>query len=117
VSSSISSTGPRLPRQTQLIAGSLFGFWVTGTFGISLKGLKNLSWLKTSQLSKLFKALLVSWAERREIIFDEASSPDTAYILLSGLARITCRNRRGHHDCADNDFLVNLRGALGHFTS
>src|SRR5260370_31284565 len=29
VSSSISSTGPRLPLQTQLIAGSLFGFWVT----------------------------------------------------------------------------------------
>src|ERR1700681_3404626 len=30
VSSSISSTGPRLPLKTQLIAGSLFGFWVTG---------------------------------------------------------------------------------------
>src|SRR6266851_648940 len=28
VSSSCSSTGPRLPRQTQLIAGSLFRFWV-----------------------------------------------------------------------------------------
>jgi CRP-like cAMP-binding protein len=34
--------------------------------------------------------------ERRGIIFDEGSSTDTACILLSGVARITCRNRKGH---------------------
>ena len=39
MSSSISSTGPRLPRQTQLIAGSLFGFWVTLEFKNNLDGL------------------------------------------------------------------------------
>jgi hypothetical protein len=60
----------------------------------SLKGLKNLSWLKASQLSELANAMSVSRIERREIIFDEGSATDTAYILLSGVARITCRNRK-----------------------
>jgi hypothetical protein len=60
----------------------------------SLKGFKNLSWLKSSQLSKLANAMSVSRIERREIIFDEGSATDTAYILLSGVARITCRNRK-----------------------
>src|ERR1700751_1017631 len=60
-----------------------------------LKELKNLSWLTASQLSKLTKALSASWVDKRGIIFDEKSSPDTAYILLSGVARITCRNRNG----------------------
>ena len=62
----------------------------------SLKGIKNFCWLRAPQLSKLAKALSVSWAEKREIVFDEGSSPDTAYILLSGVARITYRNRKGH---------------------
>jgi CRP/FNR family transcriptional regulator, cyclic AMP receptor protein len=62
----------------------------------SLKGLKNLSWLKASQQRKLANALLVTRVERRGIIFDEGSSTDTAYILMSGVARITCRNRKGH---------------------
>ena len=61
----------------------------------SLKGLKNLCWLRAPQLSKLAKALTVSWAEGREIIFNGGDSPDTAYILLSGVARITCRNHKG----------------------
>ena len=61
----------------------------------NLKELKNLAWLTASQLSKLGKALSASWVDKRGIIFDERSSPDTAYILLSGVARITCRNRRG----------------------
>jgi hypothetical protein len=39
--------------------------------------------------------LSASWVDERGIIFDEKSSPDTAYILLSGVARITCRNRNG----------------------
>lgn len=60
----------------------------------SLKGLKNLFWLKASQLRKLANALSVSRVEKRGTIFDEGSSTDTAYILLSGVARITCRNRR-----------------------
>ncbi|WP_423948459.1 cyclic nucleotide-binding domain-containing protein, partial [Candidatus Binatus sp.] len=33
--------------------------------------------------------------EKRAIIFDEKHSPDSAYILLAGVARITCRNRKG----------------------
>jgi integrase len=33
--------------------------------------------------------------EKREVIFDEKHSPGSAYLLLSGVARITCRNRKG----------------------
>ena len=63
--------------------------------GNQLKELKNLSWLTASQLSRLTKALSATWVDKRGIIFDERNSPDTAYILLSGVARITCRNRKG----------------------
>ncbi len=61
----------------------------------SLRGLKNISWLTARQLDKLSKALTVSIVEKRAVIFDEKHSPDTAFILLAGVARITCRNRKG----------------------
>jgi CRP-like cAMP-binding protein len=60
-----------------------------------LEGLKNISWLTAHQLDKLADALTVSAVEKRAIIFDERDSPDFAYILLAGVARITCRNRKG----------------------
>jgi CRP/FNR family transcriptional regulator len=60
-----------------------------------LRGLKNISWLTEHQLEKLSDALTVSTVEKRAIIFDEKHSPDSAYILLAGVARITCRNRKG----------------------
>jgi CRP-like cAMP-binding protein len=61
----------------------------------NLRGLKNISWLTTRQLDKLYNALTISTVERRAIIFDERDSPDAAYVLLTGVARITCRNRKG----------------------
>jgi CRP-like cAMP-binding protein len=61
----------------------------------SLRGLKNISWLTARQLDKLADALSISIVEKRAIIFDEEHSPDAAYILLAGVARITCRNRKG----------------------
>ena len=60
-----------------------------------LASLKNISWLTARQLDKLSSALTVSTVEKYGIIFDEQSSPDFAYILLAGVARITCRNRKG----------------------
>jgi CRP/FNR family transcriptional regulator len=60
-----------------------------------LEGLKNISWLTAPRLDKLSNALTVSTVEKRGIIFDEKQSPDSAYILLAGVARITCRNRKG----------------------
>src|ERR1039458_8122566 len=60
-----------------------------------LRTLKNISWLTAPQLEKLSNALTVSTVEKRAIIFDEEHSPDSAYILLAGVARITCRNRKG----------------------
>ncbi len=60
-----------------------------------LRGLKNISWLAARQIERLSKALTVSTMEKRAIIFDEKYSPDSAYILLAGVARITCRNRKG----------------------
>ena len=61
----------------------------------SLRGLKNISWLTARQLEKLSGALTVSTVEKRGIVFDERHSPDSAFILLTGVARITCRNRKG----------------------
>ena len=60
-----------------------------------LRGLKNISWLTPRQLDRVFNALTVSVIEKRAIIFDEKNSHDTAFILLAGVARITCRNRKG----------------------
>src|ERR1700730_15833080 len=60
-----------------------------------LRGLKNISWLTSRQLNKLAEALTTSRVEKRGIIFDEKRVPESAYILLEGIARITCCNRRG----------------------
>jgi CRP-like cAMP-binding protein len=60
-----------------------------------LRGLKNISWLSARQINRLAAALTVSTASKREIIIDDKHSPDTAYVLLTGVARITCRNRKG----------------------
>jgi CRP-like cAMP-binding protein len=60
-----------------------------------LRGLKNISWLNARQLDKLYNALTISIVEKRGIIFDDKHTPDAAYILLSGVARISCRNRKG----------------------
>jgi CRP-like cAMP-binding protein len=60
-----------------------------------LRGLKNISWLKSRQLSRLADALTLSRIEKRGIIFDDEHSPESAYVLLSGVARITCTNRKG----------------------
>jgi CRP-like cAMP-binding protein len=61
----------------------------------SLRGLKNISWLSSRQINRLADALSMSAVEKREIIIDDKHSPESAYILLSGVARITCRNRKG----------------------
>ncbi len=61
----------------------------------NLQGLKNIAWLTAHQLEKLSAALTVSMFEKHAIIFDEKYSREFAYILLRGVARITCRNRKG----------------------
>src|SRR5580700_3430725 len=52
-----------------------------------LRGLKNISWLTARQLDRLYNALTIN--------IDEKHAPNSAYILLSGVARISCRNRKG----------------------
>ena len=69
-------------------AASTSGVW-------KFRGLKNIAWLTPRQLKRLADALTTSRVEKRAIIFDEKSSPDAAYVLLSGVARITCTNRSG----------------------
>jgi len=61
----------------------------------SLRGLKNISWLTARQLDRLFSALKMSVIEKRSTIFDDKHTPDSAFILLAGVARITCSNRKG----------------------
>jgi CRP/FNR family transcriptional regulator len=60
-----------------------------------LRGLKNISWLSSRQLNRLAAALSMSMVEKRGIIIDDKHSPESAFVLLSGVARITCRNRKG----------------------
>jgi hypothetical protein len=61
-----------------------------------LKGLRNLSWLTAPQLTKIALAISVSAIEKRGIIFDHSDDPDvSAYIILAGVARISCLNRKG----------------------
>ena len=60
-----------------------------------LKALANISWLTAGQLKKVAGALTVTGHEKRSTIFSDKSSSEFAYILLSGVARITCDNRKG----------------------
>ena len=60
-----------------------------------LRGLSNIAWLTPRQLNRISDALTVSRVERRSIVFDDKQSSESAYVLLSGVARITCRNRKG----------------------
>ena len=60
-----------------------------------LKGLKNISWLTNRQLNKLAGSLSVNVIEKRGQMFDEKDKSDCCFVLLSGVARITCRNRKG----------------------
>jgi CRP/FNR family cyclic AMP-dependent transcriptional regulator len=60
-----------------------------------LKALANISWLTTAQLEKLAGALTLTAHRKRSTIFTDQSSPQSAYILLSGVARITCVDRNG----------------------
>jgi CRP-like cAMP-binding protein len=63
--------------------------------GRGLRALKNISWLNRRQIQRLAGALTVNRLAKGSIVFDEGNSTDSAYILLSGIARITCRNRKG----------------------
>jgi len=60
-----------------------------------LKALANISWLTGGQLEKLAGALTVTRHEKRSILFSDKSSSESAHILLSGVARITCDDRQG----------------------
>lgn len=60
-----------------------------------LRGLKNLSWLSAHQRARLAAALVVSKVEKRGVIITEKSPTEAEYVPLSGIARITCRNRKG----------------------
>jgi hypothetical protein len=69
-----------------------------GVSGIKrLRELSNLCWLTPLQLNRLAIALTVSWIEKLAIIVDKkhAHAPESAFLLLSGVARIGCRNRKG----------------------
>ena len=60
-----------------------------------IRQLGNISWLTSRQLDRLAGALTVSSIEKHGIISEEKNSPELVYVLLAGVARITCRNRKG----------------------
>jgi hypothetical protein len=57
-----------------------------------LSRLKALSWLSPSELKLLASALLFSNYKRHALILRDVAVAQGAHILLSGIARITCRN-------------------------
>jgi len=59
-----------------------------------LSRLKVLSWLSPSELTLLARALAVANYKRHAVILREGALAQDAHILLSGIARITCRNAR-----------------------
>ena len=61
----------------------------------NLRTLKNISWLTQRQLHELARALTLCSFNKRGIIYEEGNLPESAYFLLSGVARITCCNRKG----------------------
>src|ERR1700679_4271841 len=60
-----------------------------------LRGLKNIAWLTARKLNRLADALVLSRVPKHGVIFDKKHSPESAYVLLTGVAQITCRNRKG----------------------
>ena len=56
--------------------------------------LKALSWLSAAELTMLAGVLALANFKRSEIILREAAFSADAHILLTGIARITCRNAR-----------------------
>jgi hypothetical protein len=66
----------------------------------SLRALADISWLTADQLDTLAGALTVTGHEMRSTIFSDKPTTDSAYILLSGVARITCVNRKGRRTTA-----------------
>src|SRR5882762_7530770 len=61
----------------------------------SLQALESFSWLTSRQLERLADALTVTRHDKRSTIFSDKSLSESAYILFSGVARITCDNRKG----------------------
>src|SRR5271156_832587 len=61
----------------------------------SLKALSSISWLSARQREKLADAMTVTRHKKRSVIFSDKSFSESAYILLSGVARITSDNRKG----------------------
>jgi CRP/FNR family cyclic AMP-dependent transcriptional regulator len=57
--------------------------------------LKSLSWLSQPELTLLVSALTFTNHKRHAVILREVVLARDAHILLSGIARITCRNARG----------------------
>jgi CRP-like cAMP-binding protein len=60
-----------------------------------LKGFNKISWLTARQLDKLAGALSIATIEKHGRIFEERDGTDRAHLLLSGVGRISCRNRDG----------------------
>jgi CRP-like cAMP-binding protein len=66
----------------------------------SLKALANISWVTAEHLEELAQALSVTRHEKRSTIFSDKHSFEAAHLLLSGVARITCANRKGQRTMA-----------------
>jgi CRP-like cAMP-binding protein len=60
-----------------------------------LRRLKSLSWLSVSELADIAGALVLANFKTHEVIAREATLASDAYLLLTGVASITCLNGKG----------------------
>jgi len=61
----------------------------------SLRALANISWLTARQMEAVAGAMTVTHHDKRSTIFSDKTAAESAHILLAGVARITCENRKG----------------------
>jgi CRP-like cAMP-binding protein len=61
----------------------------------TLVGLEGLAGLPLRKLRVLASRIVVRPFERHAVIYEESQRKDYVYVLLSGIARLTCLNRKG----------------------
>ena len=59
-----------------------------------LRGLKNISWLTSRQIHRLADTLTMRQGAEARFSFHDLNSSESIHVLLSGIARVTCNNRK-----------------------
>ena len=81
------------------VLGQVVGGLVTGkgpaSYAETLAGLKSLAWLSPEQIGRLAEGVVVESVRRRGAIFRQGDTAARVYVLLSGVAKLSCPGREG----------------------